>query len=1347
MDKARHAATIENGRSYRILNSASGDALAVNLFTTEAVGDNTAGYDTELWTVEAGEGGYAFKNKLNGLYLQKFSNGHYKLAAQTAYFEAELCDSGKWETTYVFKESDGQGLVLPASGGAVTKGNVEQGPAIWILNATAAEASTAVVDSIYLNRAFAEQTVRFRNRARGNYIASDSTGSYNTVMKAKDEADLSQVWIVLPQPNGLYMFRNAKTGRYIRYVGELYTAYPTSSSGQVFRVRLSPGNASATNGDRYFNISQGRGYDDQSCWHDDGHDRLVKWNSGASTPASDWVVEKVENFTDAEVKASLNTAGGYANEIESGKMYRLQNYAYPGRTMTENYSSHYIGGNATEAKTGYQNWRIIKVGEEYAFQNAYTERYIQINTGGQSTYYQTGTEQQTFTLAKHSSRWEDTYTISDGGGDGLHCAQSQGYSVVKWDLNSSGSIWKIMNTDMTEEEMAEAIAGYKQYTTEKANENAYTARLEKFFTTTLCTELRPEYKSMSDDELRAAMDSLPEAMKNMAVKVKNNSWAKWEKMFRVSDFKGYSNPDAWAGTLGMGFPYARLSNPTGINYNSGQTMYIILGDDKPQNSTVQIEAVNVNSYANGGQLYTLHKGLNILNLPMKSTLFVRYTLDTKNSGKVLADFPRINLHFEGGHVNGYYDIERHSQEQWAEMRNDATLFNDYTIQLKSHRCIFNMNSHLVQQQIGDNQITASMDMWDTWLKIDQDLMALEEYTDRWNNLMGVYSNTDGGLYTTSYGVYFGEGATWIMNPVKGRESGGAIWAQVHEMGHMNQDAINMGGCVEISNNMFANAACFHEGFTTRVNGASTAGLANHFVNKNFWFKLAGQSGYGMRLYTQLYLYFHVLKHDTQFFPKLYKKLRADRMRSTGGVYRGPNDYLKFALACCEVSGYDLSEFFEAYGFFVPVNNQTYPNTYNVGFTFRTTQAEIDAAKAAMKKYAKPRGNIFFLDDHIRREPGRRDYGGSDVVGRFGDVGMYSDFRDDFRSSNYSYTLSSDSVITMKGEGAVGFKLYDDTGNLLYFFNTNSVRLPGGVRGKNFTLKVAQADGTDVVVPKPDEAVYRAEVYKGSSAKYVRRVSLSSGAGSMPELADNGIAIVKGENVPEEILQIANVADSTMNAQSIVIKDKDNFYAPAEIHAASVEYARSNTAAYNSVCLPFELSLSDLGEGAKIETFEGVVENGGKEYLMFRSNAQTVAAGQPCIVWCPSTMTEWNISKTGVSIAATPAELASGNFVMKGSFANDSIGAGKYKMNGAGTAFGLTTKNGKITAFRSYLDSKVPASSRTLGIMHQSPTTGVNAALQSPSLTIIYDLQGRRVGQPKDGGIYIINGEKVILRER
>ena len=71
---------------------------------------------------------------------------------------------------------------------------------------------------------------------------------------------------------------------------------------------------------------------------------------------------------------------------------------------------------------------------------------------------------------------------------------------------------------------------------------------------------------------------------------------------------------------------------------------------------------------------------------------------------------------------------------------------------------------------------------------------------------------------------------------------------------------------------------------------------------------------------------------------------------------GKNDYLHIAKMMCDAAGEDLSEFFEAYGMFIPVSN-FFVDDYSK-YWVTTTQADIDAAKAYMQRYPKA-GNIVF----------------------------------------------------------------------------------------------------------------------------------------------------------------------------------------------------------------------------------------------------------------------------------------------------------------------------------------------------------------------------------------------------
>ena len=58
----------------------------------------------------------------------------------------------------------------------------------------------------------------------------------------------------------------------------------------------------------------------------------------------------------------------------------------------------------------------------------------------------------------------------------------------------------------------------------------------------------------------------------------------------------------------------------------------------------------------------------------------------------------------------------------------------------------------------------------------------------------------------------------------------------------------------------------------------------------------------------------------------------------------------------------------------------------------------------------------------------------------------------------------------------------------------------------------------------------------------------------------------------------------------------------------------------------------------------------------------------------------------------------------------------------------------------------PANARTLSIVFEGETTGINAINAAANIEgNCYDLSGRRVAQPKKGGLYIVNGKKVVVK--
>ena len=428
-----------------------------------------------------------------------------------------------------------------------------------------------------------------------------------------------------------------------------------------------------------------------------------------------------------------------------------------------------------------------------------------------------------------------------------------------------------------------------------------------------------------------------------------------------------------------------------------------------------------------------------------------------------------------------------------------TLFKDEIVHLKSKYYQFNMHYDQLLKQIPVAQldevdtdgtakaIEGTLHRWDQIVATQRFIMGAEQFSDRFNCMYSASSSSTSNPYASSYGTYY-PGVGGIMNYntlTHGNEydEGGDFWCIAHETGHVNQALYNMAGCTEISNNNFSQINTWIQGSNTGRGGPWK--VAQESFHKGvFWqeYDLWQRS----RAYFQLWLYFHLMEHNTSFYPQLFDKFRETPMTRSSNPQNpgsGLTDYLRFAKFACDVAQADLSEFFQFWGFFVPLKNYEvgdYSNSY-----FTTTQEEIDQTIAYMQQYPKKLGNILFIDERIEKYPA--DYPGMPEgtmrlattrgatpgnASEVGKTGMFTMFVDD--PEYVQYTCNS-SPVTGKvviseasGKGAVGFKVYNANHKLVNVYNTYVFTLPQEVRSQPFYIKAALGDGTDRLIYDPKD---------------------------------------------------------------------------------------------------------------------------------------------------------------------------------------------------------------------------------------------------------------------------------------
>ncbi|MBR5323528.1 MAG: M60 family metallopeptidase [Muribaculaceae bacterium] len=1207
-----------------------------------------------------------------------------------------------------------------------------------------------------------------------NPLLTENENNNLSIKEKVSNTDLSQIWIVEERGGG-YVLRNAKTGRYINGLSTGATS-TSSSEPKTYYIKYSDNNSD--NSTNYITVSATADFSGRNSLHhqnygcDGGGQNLVVWDagSGGNSTASDWTLEVVTEVSEEQLKNHFNEMDDLESEVVAGKIYRFISQLY-GLAMTEVFADNSVKCMPIDNNNFAQYWKVISNGDNFVLQNILTGRYVQAQRGTLSVPYHTGTSQNTFAINKGSDKWTSTFTITDYSTTGLHCASSQGNYVVGWDIGSEASIWCLKAANITQEEIANAQNEYNEFRDLQDNKSVIQARLMKFFEDYACTSLKTEYANMSDDALRLTLtnnDITNSMLQDMVIKCKNNSWtvyesswAKSEKSFRVADYKVYSDWDwdAWTGITKNGYCFSRLSNPTGICGKSGDVIMIFVDSDVPQGCTLQIEAVSGTSST--GVTSTLTKGLNSIILSEDANLFIYYTAEVTNDGNgnysypKLADIEDIKIHIEGGKVNGYFDLTKgDTNMDWSKLQS-YLLKESSVVNLKTDYLMFAMNSSLVKQYCPLYMVEL-LGMWDNVIKWQQELMGYEDWDGYCNNLLIVSSVDHNYMYASSYGTYYNENTLSSVMSYEQMKSTGAIWGPAHENGHIHQNLINMVGCSEASNNLFSNVAVYRQGYLTmRADELSTT--INNFANGVHW---SGRDIWEQcYMFTKLYYYYHVLGNNPNFYPNLFRALRNDPMvRRQGVTIRLKDESLKFVRHACDAAGEDLTEFFKVFGFF----EHPQDNGYSLGYykddygSFyidnnpTTVAQDIEETLNYIKGKNYPKNNnIVFIDDRIKPSPAnyagmaagavRGDFNNEHPIGSVGDVGQYGDYSDEHKCNGYKFTINNGNVI-IEGDGAVGFKVYDNNGDLVYISNTKSFTIPTQILsalGNSFDIVAADANGDDLKVADASKTLYSLDVYYGNNDK---KVVYSNG--EAPCLSANAIAFVSGNNkydAPTSLTNGENVVNGYNMAASVTLSECDNFYSPIAFSAAEFNFDRE-IGAYEMkfIVLPFECSTSNIR--GDVYVFDSIKDN----MVNFTSFSGVMSANTPYLVYSE---TDVKIVEgvENVNITATPDNMSVSvngavlSATYKTATASDNsfeyIEGGFERLQSEWLPFESVLKFNNETAYDRYI------------ISFNGEPTAIEVAVSSDSLfpADVYDINGRLIIKNADSleglakGVYILKG--------
>ena len=899
--------------------------------------------------------------------------------------------------------------------------------------------------------------------------------------------------------------------------------------------------------------------------------------------------------------------------------------------------------------------------------------------------------------------------------------------------------------------VAASLAANAQLNSSNATTNY--AKFKKFFNDDICTELALPYSAMTDDQLREQMSDIAKELVDVAIKIKNDAWEKNEKEFRIAKFKPHTNPMIWEDYMNV-YTYSLMPVPTGITGNYEYVM-IFVGDDVPEEVSLSVCKV-VGNDGHGFSYNSIKKGLNVVQMPGDEEarmLFLEYYVntDTTATSKKLADYPEITLHIEGGHVNGYFDITKHDDAYWRELlathKADSVLSSYKGIQVMGEKVMFHMSRDKIAA-VCPNTITDAIGWWDELVKFEHKLMGADKYYDRWNDLIMARNGEGSYMYATQGYTYYENSTLAEILPWDAvYSSPGRIWGPAHEIGHVNQGTINIVSCTEASNNLFSNAMIHNVGKTT-TRGVGVATCREDYSN-GIPFPVRGDVIGKSRMFFQLYLYFHAAGKDTTFYPRLFEALRHDRLnkgpQDNSWVYHtsAVEDQLKFAVKCCEIAQMDLSEFFEAWGFFVPMNETAIGDYGN--YIVNLTKDESDSVRAIMKQYGKKGGHLMFIEDRIKpskREDGvdgyRIDFNDEYAIGKMGSTGQWGDYIDEsVKAQGYYYARSSNSITikqTADAKGALGFKLYNArTGELLDFNNNYRLTVPVAHANAPLMVVAAQADGTDYIVPNVSE----------SDDEEMQLEALNAALSSVKNLTSK--TTTKGKEIGHFYKSALTSINALYNEAKAAADNKDTSKHSYKEWIALLEDAMNDlkndpdARAYLK-----ELDVYTLANGE--EKSYGLCYD---KYGLVASTVSNTSANKRWMFESTGVPHHYYIkNKNGLYIN----DLAGNGASCSGA---DQSAAWVFKANylDNGTVY-FTTQNGTLYLTMDVSDYTIYAGTELVN----AATWGVraveliNTAIEEvegeaeggDAKCEIYDLAGRKVENPAKG-LYIVNGKKVFIQ--
>lgn len=454
----------------------------------------------------------------------------------------------------------------------------------------------------------------------------------------------------------------------------------------------------------------------------------------------------------------------------------------------------------------------------------------------------------------------------------------------------------------------------------------------------------------------------------------------YDPTYRLATYRPYQHPSVMA-KANKTNKYSLRDNPTGIYAEWGKP-FVVFVSKIPEGHSISLLIQNLNNGYNNYKTYELSEGYNEIKPQIGGLIYVLNHIDDNiplliedadNKQKKLIEENSVQIHFAMGKVNGYFDILKNNENDWKKIIDNAT-YQDIDVLGRYSHITWKVDDFKTH----NTQIKKVIENTDNLVYDEQAFLGLVKHNCMFNNRMHLCIDykavsPNASDYRTVYSAkgyenLFTDPSAWTAR----------FWGPAHEVGHCNQTrpGVKWPGLTEVTNNL---TALYVEEKLGKECRALTKGwyqsgidlIVKHNINENTEDDQPHCIEYSTNLYYkveeklvpfwQLKLYFIDALGMKDFYHDLYQHYRQTPNPDTSSTTQGIIQ-LDFVRQVCAISGYDMTDFFKAWGFLSPTDQ--YVNNNGTKTKFTITQKQIDALVQEIKSagYKQPHSDLYLIKD-------------------------------------------------------------------------------------------------------------------------------------------------------------------------------------------------------------------------------------------------------------------------------------------------------------------------------------------------------------------------------------------------